>query len=400
LSTLTLLIVLDKNTIFIFRLLTSKLAVYLGKISFGVYLWHWPLLVFYQYGQISNLSSFERFCILVMSICLASASNRFIEIPARSSLRISDKRILLITTAGITVTIVFSILGIVSGGFESYKTQTMTESNLMRYRAEKVDWVDNNKCIFNSVSFTSEEFLERMEGCHKRLGKAVVLLGDSHGQEIFNALALNLGDQFLLGVTRGGCRPHSPSEECQYKEFLTFQKTHQKMIKAVIFHQAGFYLLSDSSGGDGDRSLFSTIARVKGMPVYPVNFNFVSKNLDYLKLLDRTIPVIWLGPYIEPHYNVIDLVSHSQSCSQDIYDIPENQIRTFQNLDRELGNVLPKRSNVTYLSLMSALNFRWDKDLYDCETVFWADGDHWSPDGEARFGTRIQNLLNTKRLFL
>jgi len=335
-----------------------------------------------------------------MSICLASASHRFIEIPARSSLRISNKRILLITTAGITVTIAFSILGIVSGGFDSYKTHTMSASDLKKYQAQKVDWVDNKRCIFNSVSFTSEVFLERIEGCQKRLGKAVVILGDSHGQEVFNALALNLGDQFLIGVTRGGCRPHSPLDECQYRQFLTFAKTHQKLIKAVIFHQAGFYLLSDSSGKDGDRSLFSTLARVRGLPVYQVNFSFVSKDLDYLNSIDRTIPVIWLGPYIEPHYNVIDLLSHSQSCSHDIYAIPGNQIRTFRNLDRELGNVISKRGNVNYLSLISALNFRWDEDLFNCETVFWADGDHWSPEGEARFGIRILNLLNTKKLFL
>ena len=275
----------------------------------------------------------------------------------------------------------------------------MSEIDLKTYQAQKVEWVDNKKCIFNSVSFTSQEFLSRIDGCHKRLGKAVVILGDSHGQEIFNALALNLGDKFLIGVTRGGCRPHTPEDECQYREYLTFEKTHKKMIKAVIFHQAGFYLLNDLSGKSGDRSLFSTTERIKGLPVYPINLNFVYKDIQYLDSLDESVPVIWLGPYIEPHYNVIDLVSHSQACSGKIYPVPDNQIKTFNNLDRELGNSVSRRSKITYVSIIPALNFNWNKDLYDCKTVFWSDGDHWSTEGEARFGARILNLLNSKSLF-
>jgi hypothetical protein len=305
----------------------------------------------------------------------------------------------MITTAGIMLAIIFSSLGIFSKGFESYKIRNMSELNLKIYQAQKLEWVDNKKCIFNSVSFTNEAFLKRIEGCHKRLGKAVIVLGDSHGQEVFNALALNLGDEFLIGVTRGGCRPHSPFEECQYRDFLTFEKTHKEMIGAVLFHQAGFYLLKDSLGKDGDRSLFSTNERIKGLPVYLANSNFIFKNLEYLDSLSQTVPVIWLGPYIEPHYNIIDLVSHSQSCTKDIYTIPNNQIKTFENLDRVIGNAVSMSGKVSYMSIIPALNFNWKKDLYDCENIFWTDGDHWSPEGEARFGARILNLLDSKNLF-
>ena len=57
--------------------------VWVGLISYPLYLWHWPLLVFFGIIKFRALTLLERELILVASVLLAWATYRFVEIPFR-----------------------------------------------------------------------------------------------------------------------------------------------------------------------------------------------------------------------------------------------------------------------------------------------------------------------------
>jgi peptidoglycan/LPS O-acetylase OafA/YrhL len=62
------------------RLLASRPLVYLGGISYGIYLWHFPILAFWrQFAQPQELAPSAGVAILVASVGLAALSTRFIE---------------------------------------------------------------------------------------------------------------------------------------------------------------------------------------------------------------------------------------------------------------------------------------------------------------------------------
>jgi len=62
------------------RLLASRPMVYMGGISYGIYLWHFPILAFWrQYAQPYELPATAGVAILVLSIGLAALSTRYIE---------------------------------------------------------------------------------------------------------------------------------------------------------------------------------------------------------------------------------------------------------------------------------------------------------------------------------
>jgi peptidoglycan/LPS O-acetylase OafA/YrhL len=62
------------------RLLASRPLVYLGGISYGIYLWHFPILAFWrQYAQPYQLPPSAGVAILVLSIGLAALTTRYIE---------------------------------------------------------------------------------------------------------------------------------------------------------------------------------------------------------------------------------------------------------------------------------------------------------------------------------
>ncbi len=85
------------------NLLSSRFAVYLGRISYPLYLWHWPLLA---YAHILNndraLKTFPALCLIAASIALAAATERWVERyfrfgaakPAKTGILISGMAIL------------------------------------------------------------------------------------------------------------------------------------------------------------------------------------------------------------------------------------------------------------------------------------------------------------------
>jgi peptidoglycan/LPS O-acetylase OafA/YrhL len=65
------------------HLLASRGMVGIGLISYPLYLWHWPLLVFFAIIKFAPLTLLERGLTVVLSVALAWATYRFIELPLR-----------------------------------------------------------------------------------------------------------------------------------------------------------------------------------------------------------------------------------------------------------------------------------------------------------------------------
>lgn len=66
------------------NLLSNKFLVFLGGISFTIYLWHWPILVFYkEYFGYESISLLQGLMIMIASIVLAYFTSKKIESPFR-----------------------------------------------------------------------------------------------------------------------------------------------------------------------------------------------------------------------------------------------------------------------------------------------------------------------------
>ncbi|HEX8912281.1 MAG TPA: acyltransferase family protein, partial [Humisphaera sp.] len=66
------------------RLLSARPVVFVGLISYSLYLWHWPLLVLAGEWQAGPLSPTVRAAIVAASVVLAAASWRLVERPFRT----------------------------------------------------------------------------------------------------------------------------------------------------------------------------------------------------------------------------------------------------------------------------------------------------------------------------
>ena len=47
------------------------------------------------------------------------------------------------------------------------------------------------------------------------------------------------------------------------------------------------------------------------------------------------------------------------------------------------------------ISQNKIFNFRFPEDYLNCKNLYWSDGDHFSADGEIRFGKRLPDNFLT-----
>ncbi|MDG5748626.1 acyltransferase family protein [Qipengyuania sp. XHP0207] len=169
----------------------------IGLISYSLYLWHWPLIVFTRiWFATADLSLEVALACVLSSLILAALSWRFIEQPFRvrgGRPTVGPKRVLAWSASGIAAASVVALLPFSFAGFP-HRVPPETQ---MSYRLAK----DRG-----TLSIECEERSAAGSGC--RIGEQwdeegepdVVVWGDSHSLAMLNAFDEVLDEHDLTGV--------------------------------------------------------------------------------------------------------------------------------------------------------------------------------------------------------
>jgi len=183
-----------------YKLLSVRPLVFIGLISYSLYLWHWPIIEFYRTlrpaEMPASLDATEQISLLTVSLIFAALSYKFVE---KTTSRITA-RPLVIILAGVFLSLVF----IASSNIikkESYADWRVT------YHVDFVETRPNNyfkTCASSLEAITSEACII---GPHKD-SYEVILAGDSHASHYTPAVlawAKEKGYTVRL-ITRGACQ--------------------------------------------------------------------------------------------------------------------------------------------------------------------------------------------------
>lgn len=195
-------IIAGKDAPFVGRLLTNRVAVYLGQLSYVPYLWHWPLLFAMRRFNLST--HIWTAAALLIALALAIPTHHFLESPIRR-LRWSLKRTYL-TLAAAPILILGSIV-IAAKQTDSFAALYSAEAQ--NVYAATGHWVFNTdrdgKC-FGKSELTSGNTCG--VGDLKAATKAI-LLGDSHAYQLIEFMD-SLGKEYSLAIhdfTQPKCPP-------------------------------------------------------------------------------------------------------------------------------------------------------------------------------------------------
>jgi peptidoglycan/LPS O-acetylase OafA/YrhL len=183
------------------RLLRLRGVVFVGLISYSLYLWHWPIIVLSQYYLVRPLTLFEIAAALALMSACAAISWRYVERPFRSrSIPIGRVRLLagagVIALAGAAATLLGE-RGL--PGRLSAEAAVLNEAVDTNYRCAVGDYLAFGASRACTLNLTSRRPAEA----------EVVLLGNSHAQMYAPIWASILAERGVPGllVPLNGCLP-------------------------------------------------------------------------------------------------------------------------------------------------------------------------------------------------
>ncbi len=183
------------------RLLSWRPIVFVGLISYSLYLWHWPLLVYARHALVRSLQPLEAAVIVALAIVLAIASWKFIEQPFRGRHGwLNRKQVFRGSMAVIGVAVLTGLLFDQTEGFPQRLPDAVAqvaavaeERPAQRERCEGVDIDPQLLCRVNMAD----------------VDPTFLLWGDSHAMMSMMAIgqaAAATGRNGLLAATNG-CAP-------------------------------------------------------------------------------------------------------------------------------------------------------------------------------------------------
>jgi peptidoglycan/LPS O-acetylase OafA/YrhL len=366
------------------RLLGTRSLVWIGLISYSAYLWHQPLLAMARYRSLTPLSNITVAMLVLAVFPLAFFTWRYVEAPYRDRRRVDRTKVYKMAATG---SIAFAVVGFVfhfTGGLEATPYFRHDSRQLAILEDTSVAAVDDGDCRFSSDKF-DKATVARFDECSVRYGRALLIVGDSHARDMHNALVANSKRAFIFTLSNIIFWPHSYVDDRVSADIANFVSTHRNRIERLFYAQAGFYLVAGQVGEAGRRSLFQR----SSVPLYPLFELGIGRVTTMLSRLSEDVPVTWLGPWVEPHLNIVEVRRRAVACELPAGSLlQKNVAANFLRLDADLKRA-SAAAGVDYISVADAIAFDSSKDLYSCDAVYWSDGDHWSSAGELRFGAKL-----------
>lgn len=358
---------------FVHKLLSLKFIVGIGLISYSAYLWHQPLLAFARHRFIGEVSELILISLCCASLVMAWFSWRFIEGPFRN--RKSFDRKVIFRLSAISI-LLFSTIGIAvhfTNGLErlkilSYSTEEQRIYSIIKLNTnyDMYDRMHSSNCKLWAKDIGDLSTAE-FDKCSKLFGGPLVVLGDSHALNIFNIFAQSNAYDFVVGLSQGGCRLHTPEPFCHYDTTANFLREIASLEPTIIYHQASSYFFTDQYG----RYQPSTRNEVF------FDKNNVLKVDSYLKYLaDFDLNVIWLGGFAEYGINPINYPTQ-------IKEFPPHSFRVFDQIEISVIKTIEekkRRDSYKYISFNDFYEIGERVIFEDC--LIWRDTDHFSTCGE------------------
>nr|VFJ59992.1 MAG: Peptidoglycan/LPS O-acetylase OafA/YrhL, contains acyltransferase and SGNH-hydrolase domains [Candidatus Kentron sp. DK] len=195
-----LLILFSIRGTLIHALLTRKLLVGTGLISYSMYLWHQPMFAFAKYRALAVPSESVMFALCLSVFPLAYFSWRFVEKPFRKKSLFNRRSVFKFSTSAIILFIGFYLSGQLSKGFPARMPPEV---------AEIASYTDDKNPRQGLCASSSKRYLPPSESCILGNKQHIIgaLIGDSHSDVIAFSLHSELGKRGmgLRHMWHSGC---------------------------------------------------------------------------------------------------------------------------------------------------------------------------------------------------
>ena len=255
-------------------LLSHRLVVSLGLISYPLYLWHVPILAYINIESGHLVSTTIRVIAMLLAILFAILTYKCIELPLRRFHKSRKATLAMLFAMALVSTISMSAFLLLERRVESPDTDeiifnTDSKTKFYQFYANSPNgrWRNffEEKFRHDCNFFMVEQFYagtptrtpkpEIAESCFTRnpaATHAVLIWGDSHAQMINSGLTNNLPSNWqVLQVASSGCAPdlgfsqQSKTEYCAHSNWFALRTARELKPDVVVLAQHDFHFASE-----------------------------------------------------------------------------------------------------------------------------------------------------------
>jgi peptidoglycan/LPS O-acetylase OafA/YrhL len=229
------------------RLLSSRVMVGVGLISYSWYLWHWPVFVYASYAAVDGLSPLELGGLMLLSLVLGYLSWRFVETPFREK-RLLPGRKAILATACVGI-LCLGLTGVALRKADGVPSR-LSEQALRYAQAKK--WSPELMACMADKDTPDERLF-----CHfgpKGSSVSALVWGDSHATALIPALevAAKRHDISLVEASFAGCVPLDGLENiarcAHFNHRVEKAMAEQSFSDVVLAARWSLYLYGQMSG--------------------------------------------------------------------------------------------------------------------------------------------------------
>jgi peptidoglycan/LPS O-acetylase OafA/YrhL len=378
------------------RLLSVKPLMLLGLISYSLYLWHWPIIVYAKYYSITPLEYKQMAGIVVVALIVSWLSWRYVETPFRKSQQ-NQSKVLVVSLTVLAALMVGGLVLSMNKGFEG-RYQNVTAHN------SDQQWLHWTACQNVSTRIRQGQPLCVMGSQNAK--PTFLLWGDSHAKSIAVAfdtaaqendikgqIAIQTGCPPLLGIERTGrTRCH------QFNQTVLTYLINNPDIKTIVLaarwalstkgtrykQEAGKQVTLIAIDDGGNKQVVKKSQNNVGL------FNKgLRRTVKQLTQLGRQVVIV--GPIPEVGYHVPAAEFVASRTQQDVNKLIAPSKQEFKKRTQEVDVVFSQLSTHNHVSIIEPAKKLCEYEV--CNVFFngkvlYRDDDHLSTDG-ARYITPL-----------
>jgi peptidoglycan/LPS O-acetylase OafA/YrhL len=269
---------------FVNRLLGLAPLAFCGLISYSLYLWHWPLIVYARYADLP-IDALTVVIGSLLLVVLSILSWRYIETPFRDPSSPLKRHAAAILLCGFAVIATSSQIVVAGNGFATRFSPEVAKVASYYDYADRRDYRDGT-CFITS-KYNNASYFDRANCLHMSATKPnYLLIGDSHGAHFWAGLSRVFPKINLLQATASGCKPLLGTQGLQY----CLDVMHEALIDFLPTAKLDGIIFSAAWNDPDVEPLKATVAYAKRyVPKVIVLGDVPGYDIDLPNLLGRSL---------------------------------------------------------------------------------------------------------------
>ncbi|MGD0864465.1 MAG: acyltransferase family protein [Rhizomicrobium sp.] len=270
------------------KALSWRPVVFVGLISYSLYLWHWPIFVLARYFAFRSLTTIESVGLIGLSFALAVLSWQFVEKPFRTrAIRVSRRHLFAGAAGAMAATAACAMFAVSDGGFPE-----RLRPDVRAILAEENDHEPRiDRCFGLSAQDLRENRLCRVGG--GAASPTYLLWGDSHADAIMPAVEDVASRSGRVGLFAGAasCPPLLGVDRLDVPGCRAF---NDEALKIALRRNISEVILEARWGKDAEGSTYGS--EPHGRVVFVDDFSTATPEADnravFARGLERTVSAL------------------------------------------------------------------------------------------------------------